>query len=108
MEYAIIKTGGKQYKVSKDSIIEVERLDHKVGENFSIEGVLLYVVDGVSKLGKPTISGITVKATVLEHLKGDKLRIAKFKAKSKYRRVTGHRQHLTKIKILDILTAVKN
>ncbi len=107
MEYAVIKTGGKQYKVSKDTIIEVERLSFKPEENFSFEDVLLYVKDGSSKLGKPRVSGVTVKATVLEHLKGDKLRISKFKAKSKYRRVTGHRQYLTKIKILDILTSVK-
>lgn len=108
MEYAIIKTGGKQYKVSKDSVIEVERLTPKVGEKFSIEDVLLYVKDGISRVGKPNVEGVVVKAEVLEHLKGEKLRIAKFKAKAKYRRVTGHRQYLTKIKILDILTSVKN
>lgn len=108
MEYAIIKTGGKQYKISKDSVIEVERLKFKPGEEFFLEEVLLRVENGNVKLGKPKINGITVKATVLEHLKGEKLRIAKFKAKAKYRRVTGHRQYLTKIKILDILTAVKN
>lgn len=108
MEYAVIKTGGKQYKVSKDTIISVERLPFKEGENFSFDQVFLYVADSDMKLGKPKVAGITVKATVLEHLKGDKLRISKFKAKSKYRRVTGHRQYLTKIKILDILTSVKN
>lgn len=108
MEYAVIKTGGKQYKVSKDTIIEVERLAFKQGESFSFDEVFLYVVDGTSKLGRPKVAGVTVKATVLEHLKGDKLKISKFKAKSKYRRVTGHRQYLTKIKILDILTSVKN
>lgn len=108
MEYTIIKTGGKQYRVSKDAVIEVERLTHKVGEKFSIEDVFLYVKDGVSKIGKPKVKGVTVKAEVLGHLKGDKLRISKFKAKSKYRRTTGHRQYLTKIKILDILTSVKN
>ena len=107
MEYAVIKTGGKQYKVSKDSIIEVERLDVNVGENLSFEDILLHVADGTSKIGKPKVLGVSVKATVLEHLKGEKLRISKFKAKSKYRRVTGHRQYLTKVKILDILTSVK-
>ncbi len=107
MEYAIIRTGGKQYKVSKDTIIEVERLTPKVGEKFSIEDVLLYVSNGALKIGKPKVSKITVKAEVLEHLKGDKIRVSKFKAKAKYRRVTGHRQYLTKIKILDILTSVK-
>lgn len=108
MEYAIVKTGGKQYKVSKDSVIEVERLNFKVGEKFLLEEVLLYVADKKIKIGKPKVSGVKVNATVLEHLKGEKLRISKFKAKAKYRRTTGHRQYLTKIKILDILTAVKN
>jgi large subunit ribosomal protein L21 len=108
MEYVIVKTGGKQYKVSKDTVLEVERLNFKPGDKFSLEEVLLHVADGKVKLGKPKINGVTVKATVLEHFKGDKLRIAKFKAKAKYRRVTGHRQYLTRIKILDILTAVKN
>jgi large subunit ribosomal protein L21 len=108
MEYAIIKTGGKQYKVSKDSIIDIERIAYNPGDKISFEEVLLHVTDGKVKLGKPTIKGVVVKATVLEHLKGEKLRVAKFKAKSKYRRVVGHRQYLTKVKILDILTAVKN
>jgi large subunit ribosomal protein L21 len=108
MEYAIVKTGGKQYKVSKELVINVERLAYKPGENFSLEEVLLYVADGNVKLGKPKLDKIKVKATVLEHFKGEKLRIAKFKAKAKYRRATGHRQYLTRIKILDILTAVKN
>lgn len=107
MEYAIVKTGGKQYKVSKDTIVEVERLTNKVGENFTLDEVLLHVTDGKVKLGKPKIEGSKVKATVLEHFKGDKLRIAKFKQKVRYKRVTGHRQYLSKIKILDILTAVK-
>ncbi len=108
MEYAIVKTGGKQYKVAKDSVIEVERLSYKPGEKFLLEEVLLHVAEGKIKLGKPKVNGVQVKATVLEHLKGEKLRVSKFKAKSKYRRVTGHRQYLTKVKILDILTPVKN
>lgn len=107
MEYAIIKTGGKQYNVSKDTVIDVERLNVKPGENFFIEDVFLHVVDGVPKLGKPRVTGVTVKATVLEHIKGEKLRISKFKAKSKYRRVTGHRQYLTRIKIDGIVKGKK-
>jgi large subunit ribosomal protein L21 len=107
MGYAIIKTGGKQYKVSKDTVIEVERLKFKPGEKFQLEDVLLHVEGEKVKIGKPKISGIKVSAIVLEHLRGEKLRISKFKAKAKYRRITGHRQSLTKIKILDILTAVK-
>src|SRR3989344_8519029 len=106
MEYAVIKTGGKQYKVSKDSVIEVERLDVKPGEKFSVEDILLHVQDGKVKIGKPTVEGIVIKATVLENFRGEKLRISKFKAKAKYRRVTGHRQELSKLKIIDILTTV--
>ncbi len=108
MEYAIVKTGGKQYKVLKDSVIEVDRLDFKPGEKFSFKEVLLYVEGDKIKLGRPMLNDVQVTATVLEHFKGKKLRIAKFKAKSRYRKVTGHRQYLTKIKIIDILTAVKN
>jgi len=107
MEYVIVKTGGKQYKVSKDSVIDVERLDYKPREKFSFEEVLLHVVDGNVKLGKPKLEGMAIKATVLEHLKGEKLRISKFKAKSKYRRVTGHRQYLTKVKIDEIKAGKK-
>lgn len=107
MEYAVIRIGGKQYKVSKDTVVDVERLNFKPKENFPIEDVLLYVNDGSLKLGNPRVTGVSVKATVLEHLKGDKLRIAKFKAKAKYRRVTGHRQALTRIKIAEIVSDEK-
>lgn len=102
MEYAVVRTGGKQYKVSKGEIIEVERLNVAPGEKLSFEDVLLHVGDKVAKLGKPKLKGIVVKATVLDHLKGKKLRISKFKAKSKYRRVTGHRQKLSRVKIEEI------
>jgi len=107
MEYVVLRWGGKQYKVSKDNIVEVERLNVKPGEIFSFDDILLHVIDGVSKLGKPKVNGVTVKATVLEHIKGKKLRISKFKAKSKYRRVTGHRQYLTKVKINGITVGKK-
>ena len=103
MEYAVIKTGGKQYKVSKGSVIEVERLNFKPSENFSIEEVLLYVSDGNSKIGKPLVTRVKIKAAVLDHIRGEKIRISKFKAKSKYRRVTGHRQYLTRVKINGII-----
>jgi len=108
MEYAIIRTGGKQYKVSKDTVLEVERLAFEPGKEFKFEEVFLHVADGKVKLGKPTVSGMAVKATVLEHIRGEKLRISKYKQKVRFRRSTGHRQALSKVKILDILTAVKS
>lgn len=101
MEYAIVRSGGKQYRVFRDSVIDVERLRSKVGEKILLDDVLLYVKDGKLKIGKPTI-GISIKGTVLDHPKGEKIRIAKFKAKAKYRRITGHRQYLTKVKIDEI------
>lgn len=102
MEYAILRSGGKQYKATKDSVITVERLNSKIGERILLDDVLLYVdEDGKIKIGKPTL-GISIKGTVLEHPKGEKLRIAKFKAKAKYRRVIGYRQYLTKVKIDEI------
>lgn len=86
--------------VSVGDELEVERLSSATpGQTFPFEEVLLYVVDGVAKFGTPFVSGVSVKATVVEHTKGDKIRVAKFKAKSRYRRVTGHRQSLTKVKI---------
>lgn len=102
MEYAILRSGNKQYKVFKDSIIEVERLDSKVGEKILLDDVLLYFKDGKLKLGKPKAAGVTVKGTILDHPKGEKIRIAKFKAKAKYRRVTGYRQYLTRVKVDEI------
>ncbi|MEK7517073.1 MAG: 50S ribosomal protein L21 [Patescibacteria group bacterium] len=105
MEYAVIRSGNKQYKVSRDLVITVERLQSKAGEKILFDDVLIYVNDGKLNLGKPRSFGVRVSGTVLEHAKGEKIRIAKFKAKSKYRRVTGHRQHLTRIKIDEIKLA---
>ena len=102
MDYAILRTGNKQYKISKDSIITVERLASKIGEKILFDDVLLFVKDGKLKIGKPKAIGVSIKGTILEHPKGEKIRIAKFKAKAKYRRVTGHRQYLTKVRIDDI------
>jgi len=102
MKYAILRSGNKQHKVSKDSVITVERLKSKVGGQILFDDVLLYVDDKSLKIGKPNILGASIKGTILEHPKGEKIRIAKFKAKAKYRRVTGHRQYLTKVRIDDI------
>lgn len=99
MDYAVVKTGGKQYKVSEGSILEVEKLSGAVNDAISFSEVLLLSVNGGVKIGKPLVSGAVVGATILQQLKGDKIRVAKFKAKSRYRRVTGHRQRLTRIQI---------
>lgn len=99
MKYAVIQTGGKQYKVSEGDIIEVERLASDKDQQITFKEVLLYTNDGIAKVGMPFVDGISVGASVVDHMRGEKIRVSKFKAKARYRRVTGHRQSLTLIKI---------
>ncbi len=99
MQYAIIRTGGKQYRVSQGETIEVERLKGKANDTLVFSDVLLYVSDGDFQIGKPLLTGITVSATIVDHAKAEKIRVAKYKAKVRFRRVTGHRQHITRVKI---------
>ena len=97
--YAIIKTGGKQYRVEEGDVLMVEKLDAAENETVEFDQVLA-VVDGENvKVGKPILEGAKVKATVSEHGKGPKIRIFKYKAKSNYRRRQGHRQPFTKVTI---------
>ncbi|HVZ59096.1 MAG TPA: 50S ribosomal protein L21, partial [Patescibacteria group bacterium] len=91
MNYAVIKTGGKQYKVSEGQTIEVERLTTPVNEAVTFSEVLMTSIDGQTRFGEPYLSGLTVTGTVVSHPKGEKIRVAKYKAKVRYRRVTGHR-----------------
>lgn len=98
MDYAVIKTGGKQYKVSEGDIIEIDRIAGKDGK-ISFEEVLLLVNNGKVTVGKPFISGEKVEAKILEDLRGIKVRVSKFKSKVRYRRTTGFRAALTKVQI---------
>jgi|SRR5581483_7840121 len=99
MNYAVIKSGGKQYKVSAGDIIEVEKLQAKPKDKFIFKDVLLFVNDGVVKIGSPSLNNFAVLATVLEQKRAEKLRIAKYKAKVRYRRVNGHRQYVSRVQI---------
>ncbi|MDP3888861.1 MAG: 50S ribosomal protein L21 [bacterium] len=101
MKYAVVKIGGSQYKVQEGKGIIVDRLPQKEGEPFEITEVLLLVDDQV-KIGQPTLSDIQIKAKILGHEKGEKIRVAKFKAKSRYRKVTGFRASLTRVMIEQI------
>ena len=103
--YAIIKTGGKQYRVSKDDIIEVEKLDAEAGKTISLDEVLLVGDKGSAKIGTPMVSGASVKATVLDQKKDKKVIIFKKKRRQNYRRKNGHRQRLTVLKITEIKAA---
>lgn len=96
--YAIIKTGGKQYCVEEGKKISVEKIDAQVGEEVCFDEVLLVSGDE-TKVGQPTVAGAKVTAKVVEHGKGIKIRIFKYKAKSNYRRRQGHRQPYTMVEI---------
>ncbi len=99
MKYAVIKTGGKQYKVSEGDVIEVDRLEGKENDKVIFNEVLLLVSEGKVKIGKPIISGEKVEGKLLAQTRGDKIRVSKFKSKVRYRRVTGFRASLSKIQI---------
>lgn len=105
MEYAIIRTGGKQYKVLKGSSLEVDKINDKDGLNPEI---LLLVSDGSVKIGRPTLSNVKIKSEIISNLKGDKIRVGKFKAKARQRRIIGFRPSLTKVMIKDIISGNKS
>lgn len=97
--YAIIETGGKQYKVSNGDVIKIEKIDAKVGDNVSFDKVFAFSDDNSLSVGNPTISGKSVKATVLEQSKDKKVIVYKYKRKSGYHKKNGHRQFFTLVKI---------
>jgi len=99
MKYAVIKTGGKQYRVSEGDVLEVDRLKTEKDGKVSFDEVLLLVSDSGIKIGKPTVSGEKVEARVVDNIKGEKIRVSKFKSKVRYRRVMGFRASLSKVQI---------
>ncbi len=96
--YAIIATGGKQYKVAEGDVIKVEKLGVAAGETVSFDQVLV-VNNGSIKVGNPTISGASVSASVVEEGKNRKVIVYRYKCKSGYHKKNGHRQAYTKVKI---------
>jgi large subunit ribosomal protein L21 len=102
MNYAVIKAAGKQYKVTPGLVLEIDKIEGENGSSVSFDEVLLTANEKDIVIGKPTIKGAVVTAKILEQTMGDKVRVAKFKAKSKYRRATGFRSKLTKIEITGI------
>lgn len=97
--YAIIKTGGKQYRVSEGDVITIEKLDVAAEGTVSFDEVVTVVKNGDVKVGTPLVDGAKVTGTVLEHGKAKKILVFKYKAKSNYRRRQGHRQPFTKVRI---------
>lgn len=101
-KYAVIETGGKQYRVSEGDKITVERLAVEAGSDVTIDRVLLLGGDGSTRIGTPVVEGASVTATVTEHNRGQKIEVFKYKAKKRYRRHTGHRQEQTRLTITGI------
>ncbi len=101
--YAVIKTGGKQYKVSPGEKLKVEQLPTEVGAEVVLDQVLL-VGEGESvRLGQPMVAGATVRATVVSHGRGDKVTIFKMRRRKHYQKHQGHRQNYTELKIDSIV-----
>jgi large subunit ribosomal protein L21 len=102
--YAIVETGGKQYRVRPGDTIAVERLDGTPGEMLDLDRVLLLGGDGgETTVGAPGVAGAVVRAEVVDHALGEKIIVFRYKSKVRYRRKTGHRQRLTRLRITDIL-----
>ena len=100
--YAVIKTGGKQYRVSAGEKLIIERIAAEVGQEIVLDQVLLVADGDALKMGAPLIAGARVKAKVLKHGRGEKVRIFKLNRRKHYRRSQGHRQNYTEIEILGI------
>ncbi|MAS00072.1 MAG: 50S ribosomal protein L21 [Nitrosomonadales bacterium] len=97
--YAVIKTGGKQFKVAEGDTLKVEKLSTDVGKTLSLNSVLTLVDGDKVTIGKPMVKGASIDATVLSHGKGDKIRIFKMNRRKGYRKSQGHRQRFTELKI---------
>ena len=100
--YAVLETGSKQYRVSTGDTLKIERLPIDAGKPVTFDRVLLVNADGKVTVGSPTVTGATVVANVVEHIRGDKVVTFKMKRRKGYHRTVGHRQELTRVKITDI------
>ena len=104
MSFAVIETGGKQYKVSASNILKVEKLDIPKGKKIEFKKVLLVNDDKTTEVGNPTISGAMVEGLLLDNIKDKKILVFKKRRRKNSRRKYGHRQPLSKIQIIKILT----
>jgi large subunit ribosomal protein L21 len=105
MTYAVIRTGGKQYRVTPNAVLTVEKLEAEPGSTVTFHDVLAVGAEGGLTIGAPTVAGASVTATVLEQKRGDKVIIFRKKRRQNYRRKKGHRQHLTVLRIAEITGA---
>ncbi len=100
--YAVLETGGKQYRVAAGDRLEIERLETEAGKPFTFNRVLLVNNDGKLAVGSPTVSGASITADVVEHIRGEKKLTFKMKRRKGYHKTIGHRQELTVVKITGI------
>lgn len=107
MNYAVIKSGGKQYVVKPNESFTTDKIEGKSGDKVSFDEVLLFVDGESSKLGTPFVSGVKVEGKIVEQKLGDKIRVAKYKSKSRYRKVKGFRPNLTEVMIESIKESKK-
>lgn len=97
--YAVIKTGGKQYRVEEGDTLALERLEGDTGAQVSFDEVLLVGADNATTIGRPLVQGATVKATIVEQGRAKKVIIFKFRRRKNYKRKKGHRQYFTRVRI---------
>jgi len=102
INYAIIQLAGKQYKISEGDTLQINRLDVDADQDLVVEDVLLTASDAGTIIGTPLVEKAKVTLKVVDHYKGEKIRVAKYKSKSRYRRVNGHRQPLTTVTVTKI------
>lgn len=102
-KYAVVKIGGSQYKVAEGDEIAVDKIDGEKGKSLTLEEVLLFVDEKKVTIGQPLVKNAKIKAEIVDQFKGKKIRVATYKAKSRYRRVKGFRSLLTRVKILSIM-----
>ena len=100
--YAVLETGSKQYRVAAGDTLEIERLAVEAGQPFTFDRVLLVNREGAVSVGAPTVTGATVVADVVEHIRGEKKLTFKMKRRKGYHKTIGHRQELTIVKIKEI------
>lgn len=100
--YAIVESGGRQYRAEEGHTFSVEKLPYEVGDQIEIEKVLLVAEGDSIQIGRPTVEGASVKATVVEQYRGKKIFVFKYKPKVRYRRRRGHRQDYTRLRVDEI------
>lgn len=100
--FAVIRTGGKQYKVAKDELLEVERVEANAGDKIDLPVLMIGGEGGATKIGAPLVEGASVKAEIVEMTRGPKLTVFKKRRRQNYRRKNGHRQDLMLVKIVEI------